>query len=252
MNVKALRHFHQQLDQELQRRGEQAADNMAWLRESLHPYFFVTMQQHPEVVARLATALEMLHTERRILLTDLDDELVMACQNEPGSIYRMLRSIPNRLISYAEVTHSLHALPGAEYELEIQRFEFGRRDHAEIAAAEPPEIPAAVRRGVSIALRRMYPEYDRSELDRSLDLLWLNNESYVRISPPERVARALWLYQRGRRNGGLYLDAVPSEDARKARRYHPRPSTRIFATSRRRWASPATGTTCKRCRSSAS
>ena len=224
MNVKALRHFHRQLDQELRRRCDQSGGNLAWLRENLHPYFFVTMQQHPEVVASLAVAMEVLHSERRIILTDREDELILACQNEPGSIHRMLRSLRDRLISYAEFTHSLHPLPGAEHELEIQRFEFGRRDHAAIAAAEPPVIPAAVRRSVSAALRRMHPGYDRSDLDRSLALLWLNNENYVRISPPERVARALWLYQQGRRNGGLYVDAVPSEDVE-----HHRETRVVFA-----------------------
>ncbi|MDF1554145.1 MAG: NAD-glutamate dehydrogenase [Deferrisomatales bacterium] len=212
MNVKALRHFHQQLDHELHRRCERADTNLAWLRENLHPYFFVTMQEHPEVVVSLAVALEVLHSERRIMLTDRENELILACQNEPGSIHRMLHSLRGRLISYAEVTHSLHPLGGAEHELEIQRFEFGRRDHAAIAAAEPPVIPAGVRRSVSTALRRMHPEYDRADLDHALQLLWLNNENYVRISPPERVARALWLYQQGRRNGGLYVETMPSED----------------------------------------
>jgi glutamate dehydrogenase len=224
MNAKDLRHFHQQLDRELHRRCQQADANLAWLRESLHPYFFVTMHEHPEVVASLATALEVLQSERQILLTDRDDELILACRNEPGSIHRMLHALRHRLVSYAEVTHSLQPLPGAEYELEIQRFEFGRRDHAEVAAAEPPEIPAAVRRSVSTALRRMFPEYDRADLDRSLGLLWLNNENYVRISPPERVARALWLYQQGRNNGGLYVDAMPSEDVE-----HHRETRVVFA-----------------------
>jgi glutamate dehydrogenase len=45
-----------------------------------------------------------------------------------------------------------------------------------------------------------------------LRLLWLNNEAYVRISPPERIARVLHLYQEGKRHDGLYLDVETKED----------------------------------------
>lgn len=212
MNSKAMHHFHQQLEQQLHARCTQATANLAWLRQHLHPYFFVTMQNHPAVLTRLAVALDTLSSEDGVILTDRDEELIVAGRNRPGSIYDRLRSLDPRPISYAEVTHSLSPLPGLECELEIQRFEFGRPDPAEIAAATPPSMPPAVRRGVSAALSHLYPAYDRADLEASLALLWLNNETYVRISPPERVARILWLYQMGRKNGGLFVDAVGSED----------------------------------------
>ena len=37
-------------------------------------------------------------------------------------------------------------------------------------------------------------------------MLWCNNESYATISPSDRIARALWLYEQGTKHNGLYLD----------------------------------------------
>jgi len=46
----------------------------------------------------------------------------------------------------------------------------------------------------------------------------LNHGSYVRISPPERVARVLWLYQQAIRHDGLFLDVEQKEDERGAKK----------------------------------
>src|SRR6185369_18078843 len=103
---------------------------------------------------------------------------------------------------YAMITHSAGPMPGMSHALEIQRFEYDRKSNAEILKGKGAVVvPAAIRRRVSIELRRDFPEFDMKEFDTLIQLLWLNNESYVRISPPERVARILLLMQRVSRSG---------------------------------------------------
>ncbi|MHB8763862.1 MAG: NAD-glutamate dehydrogenase domain-containing protein [Deferrisomatales bacterium] len=201
-----------------------AAENLGWLKSHVNPYFFLTMQDETDALVNLAAGLHTLTENRRIVLTDRGKKLILATLNVPGSVYESLRSLGNRPISYAEITHSYHPVPGSSHELEIHRFEFDPKPHREIAQAGPVQIPAAFRRGVSRALRAMYPEFDLGELDKGLRLLWLNNEHYLRISPPERVARVLWLYQQGRRHDGLFLDVENTEDV-----VHHRESRLLFA-----------------------
>ncbi len=220
----AAKPVYRRLRQTLKGYQEQARRNLEWLRDHMHPYFFITMKEETEALVQLASGLHALTHSRRMILTDQEKKLILACLNLPGTVYASFRELAEREISYAEITHSYEPIPELCCELEIQRFEFSPKDHAEIAQAAPPEVPVAVRRGVARAMRRMYPEFDFAELDRVLGLLWLNNEHYVRISPPERVARVLWLYQTARRHDGLYLDVENTEDV-----VHHRESRVLFA-----------------------
>ena len=203
---------------------EQSRRNLDWLRDHMHPYFFITMKDETDALVQLASGLQGLSHSRRLILTDQDEKLILACLNLPGTVYRSFRDLSDREISYAEITHSYDPIPELGRELEIQRFEFDPKPHAEIAAAPTPSVPRPIRNGVARAMRRMYPGFDFAELDRVLGLLWLNNEPYVRISPPERIARILWLYQVARRHDGLYLDVENTEDV-----VHHRESRVMFA-----------------------
>ena len=100
-----------------------------------------------------------------------------------------------------------------------QRFEFERKSHQEIRGAGEPAIPQAIRRGVRTAAREAYPRLEPGELGRLLDLLWLNNESYVRISPSRRVAQLLWLFHQGNEQGGIHLDVEETEDTERHREF---------------------------------
>ncbi|MDW7712020.1 MAG: NAD-glutamate dehydrogenase [Deferrisomatales bacterium] len=194
---------------------EASSRSLEWLRRHMHPYFFITMADETEAVVNLASGLASLGENRRITLVDQEKKLVWACMNRPGSVYRSLLEIQDRPLSYAEITHSYHPVPELCCELEIQRFEFDRKSNGEVARAArsgPAPVPDRVRRGVSRALRALYPRFDFGELRKVLDLLWLNAERYVAVSPPERVARVLWLYQQGRLHDGLFLDAENTRD----------------------------------------
>jgi glutamate dehydrogenase len=108
--------------------------------------------------------------------------------------------------------HSYGPVPGADKALEIQRFEFQRKNQEEITSATRVTVPRQIKKEVLGKLKGLYPGFDFKTFDEVLRLIWLNNESYIRISPPERIARLLWLYQQGRSHEGLYLDAEQKTD----------------------------------------
>jgi glutamate dehydrogenase len=201
-----------------------AEEHLQWLQREMDPYFAVTMQQEVEAIAALAAGLHTLGRNQRLFLADREKTLIVARQNLPGSLYDSLQTLQEREISYAEFTHSAGALPGLSQGLEVQRFDFDRKDHQAIAQAGEVVIPAAIRDDVVAALKAHYPLFDLADLNRLLGIIWLNNEWYVRISPPKRVAQILWLYQQGNRQGGIYLDVEQADEPEK-----PQESRVMFA-----------------------
>ncbi len=185
--------------------------NAAWLQEHMSPYFFLAMDDEREALAALAREMGRLQDNRHLILTDKDKRLVIACVNSPGSLYETLRRIGDREISYAMFSHSNANMPGIDDELEVQRFEFDRRQNHEINLKADVKIPVALQRKVRAELRCAFPDFDLARLDRLLKILWLNNENYIRMSPPSRTAYLVWLFDRGNASGGLFLDIAHLE-----------------------------------------
>ncbi|MDD2542367.1 MAG: NAD-glutamate dehydrogenase, partial [Desulfuromonadaceae bacterium] len=146
-----------------------------------------------------------------LILTDQDKRLVIASVNRPGSLYGTLSRVGEREISYAMFSHSNANMPGLDDELEIQRFEFDRRKNHEIDLSRQVDIPAALVRKVRAELRSSFPGFDLKKLDRLLKILWLNNQNYIRMSPPTRIAYLVWLFDNGNSSGGLFLDITQVE-----------------------------------------
>jgi glutamate dehydrogenase len=192
-------------------------ENRKWLREQINPYFFTSMQDEPEALELLERELHSLKTNRRLILADRDKSLILARVNEPGSLYDSLRHFQDREISYAMITHSDGPMPGMDQALEIQRFEFDRKSNDDIKAWRDVQLPAGLVRKVTAEMRREYPEFDMKEFDRLLRGLWLNNESYVRVASPLRVAKVLQLLQKASRSGGLYLYVERTPDVKISR-----------------------------------
>ncbi|MCM0084453.1 NAD-glutamate dehydrogenase [Geomonas sp. Red32] len=185
--------------------AKEIAENRRWLREQVNPYFFTAMQDEPEALAILERELSSLSHNRRLIMADREKTLILARVNAPGSLYDALRHIHDREISYAMITHSDGPMPGSDQILEIQRFEFDRKSNSEIQGWREVEIPPQFSRQVTLEMRRSYPDFDMKEFDRLIRILWLNNENYVRISAPLRVAQVLHLLQKAGMSGGLYL-----------------------------------------------
>jgi glutamate dehydrogenase len=187
-------------------RRTRAEEHLLWLQEQMDPYFAITMQQEAEAICVLTMELHTLSGNQRLLLADREKTLILARLSHHGSLYDSLKTLQEREISYAEFTHSNTVVPGLSHELEVQRFDFDRRDHGEIARAKDVIIPADIREAVRAEAESLLPATEPVELEKLLRIIWLNNENYVRISPARRVAQLLWLYQQGNRQGGIFLD----------------------------------------------
>lgn len=186
-------------------------DNLEWLREQMHPYFFITMKKEVEAIANLASGLGWLRNNRRRILAETDRKLILACLSQPGSLYETMKNLQEKEISYAHLARSFAPVPGTDDRLEIQRFEFDRKSPEEIRTAGDVNIPKRIRKEVLSELRHHYPDYNFKNFDDALRIIWINNESYVRISPPKRVAQILWLYQQGNHHGGVFLASEETE-----------------------------------------
>lgn len=185
--------------------------NAAWLQQHMSPYFFQAMSDEEDALLLLAREMSQLRDNRHLVLADREKRLVIACVNRPGSLYGTLRRIGEREISYAMFSHSNASMPGIKDELEIQRFEFDRRQNHEIDLKQEVEIPGSLLRKIRAELRRSSPDFDMKKLDRLLKILWLNNENYIRMSPPSRIAYLVWLFERSNAAGGLFLDIAQVE-----------------------------------------
>lgn len=195
------------------RRRAQSA-NRRWLREQLSDYFFLAMRDEPGALAILARELDSLRSNRRLILADRDQALILATASRPGSLYQTLAlaEAAESDLSYAMFSHSAAPLPGMAEQLEILRLEFDRKSDAAIALNYDVEVPDAIRRRVLQAVRALRPESSRLQLAPLLDILWLNNPNYVRNAPLRRVAQTLMLFHETQQRGGFALDMAPLED----------------------------------------
>lgn len=204
--------LYDQIQRALATHSRNCSKNLEWLYANMHPYFFITMKEELGAIVNLASTLSSVVKNQKILLADQREKLIVARLDVPGSLYDTLKTLEEREISYAEMLHSYEPLPGADRTLEVQRFEFQRKSHEEIASATKITVPRQTKKDVLAKLEGLYPGFDFKAFDEVLRLMWLNNESYIRISPPERIARLLWLYQQGMKHEGLYLDVEQKTD----------------------------------------
>jgi len=191
---------------------EQVNESLAWLKENMHPYFFLSMQNEKDALAMLAYGLFGMSSNRRLILSDREKTLVLAGLSKLGSFYENLQAVSDKRISFVEFTDSKVKLPGTDQYLEIYKYEFDRKKHSDIAAAETPQIPNEVNENLTAALEQHYPEFDFSQKEKLLGILWLNSQGYVLDSSPRRLAKTLWIYQQTIRHDGIFVDLEPAND----------------------------------------
>lgn len=194
---------------------DKTSDNLAWLQANMPPYFFISMRREAPAVMNLVNSLHQVPEQTKVNLIDEPKKLIMARRDIPGSLYETLQGLGHRAISYAEVTHSNESMPGSDRGLEVQKFEFDLKSPSDIAAMGEVEPPPGLEEMVSGAMKEIYPDFDFSRLRDRLGLLWANSPDYVQASPPERIARLLWLYQQGIEHEGLYLNAEQTKEGPK-------------------------------------
>jgi len=179
------------------------------------PSFFNAMADEPEAIAILEREVETLKINQNLILADREGTLILATRSLPGSLYEGVtrRAGVERPISYAMFAHSLTHMPGMQQLLEIQRFQFECKTEAQVLAglAAGVTVPQHLRDAVRAALASA-PGFDVAQCDRLLSILWLNNDAYVRVSPPEKTAQALMMLHACEGASGLYFDFSPVGD----------------------------------------
>lgn len=196
--------IHHRLHENLALRRQQEEENLTWLKTNMNPYFFLTMVELEDAVDLLVSGLDTLGLNRHLLLADREQVLVVAGLSQTGSIYKTLTNLREKP-TYAEISHSYNQLPGSDLVLEIQRYEFKPVSSHQVRNAVNVRLPRGLKSAVEQALRKLYPEFDFSRLSADLRLLAINNPDYLKISPAERIARLLWIYQQGCKFDGLYF-----------------------------------------------
>ncbi|CAH2030190.1 hypothetical protein [Trichlorobacter ammonificans] len=96
-------------------------ENEAWLRKRMSPYFFQAMADEPAAVATLARELGTLRSNRRLILADRHNRLILACVDQPGSLYESMRGMPLKYraaILAAEIGASLGCSGNRELDFE--------------------------------------------------------------------------------------------------------------------------------------
>lgn len=191
--------------------------NLAWLQQAMHPFFFSFNRAEPDALAVLVESLYRIHRLPYIRLADRSKHMLIAQNGVPNSIYNTLSSLPKRdNLSYSEINTSLLRLPNSDYFLEVLRFDYNALSDAEVAAAlakDDQSLPVGIKEKIEDNLRIHAPNFDTSQTDRLVKLLWINNPDYVHVSHPERLARVLDLYQKTQAHGGIHLDIDPIDNA---------------------------------------
>ena len=103
--------LHGQIAERLLEQSKKTSENLDWLFSNMHPYFFITMKEEVEPILHLAARLNDVAKEKQITLADQEKKLILARLDVPGSIYESLRTLQERDISYAEMSHSYNVIP---------------------------------------------------------------------------------------------------------------------------------------------
>jgi hypothetical protein len=146
--------LHRQIESRLLDQSRKTSENLEWLHNNMHPYFFITMKEEVEAIIHLAERLPDVASEKEVVLVNQEKKQMIARLDVPGSIYDTLKTLREREISYAEMSHSYNPIPHVGKYLEIQRYEFDRKSHEEIGEAGLVKIPGSVKGSVQAAMKR--------------------------------------------------------------------------------------------------
>jgi glutamate dehydrogenase len=185
--------------------SSEAQENLNWLQTYMHPYFFAAFRDEAEAVYFLVTNLSSLSNNKQLVLADRENTLIVGKKNQRGSVCETIEALKGKDISYTYITNSYATIPNLSRELEIQRFEFGQKSDKEIAASEKHNIAAYIKEPILDNLKKQYPSFNFDKFEDLLSTFWSNNDRYVKVSSPRRVARLMWLYQQTASHDGVYF-----------------------------------------------
>ncbi len=190
--------------------SEQGDQNLNWLKSEMSPYFLSLNKEEMDALSLLTLSLDKLDTFERLSLINREERTMLAQISTTGSIYRALHDLPEKHLSYAEITTSFSPLPSSEHALEVLRCDF---DEGEIVIDpdKAPKLPKKVSDDILKHLTKRLPDYDEARLVKLLSIFSASNEQYVLTSPAERVARVMELYISVQQGGGVSLSVDTTE-----------------------------------------
>ena len=191
---------------------QQVAANMQWLQKEMSPYFLRLNQDETTALSLLALNLHNMEASKRLTLVDREERLMLAQIDEKGSLYHTLHDLPQRNISYLEITTSFSALPGSDKDLEVMRCDFSLDDTNSENTAPIEEIPSSLSAEIIAEMKTLDDDFELSKVPGLLETLWKSNDNYVRLSPADRIARLLHLFDETETGGGISLRRETTEN----------------------------------------
>ncbi len=214
MEVNTTAEVIERIHQQVERNEDRTATNLEWLQQAMHPLFFKFNRDEADALSVLVEGINRLERLPYIRLTDRPERLLLAQAAATNSLYNTLKSISrcDNLV-YSEIVTSRLPLPGRDQPLEVLRFDYAMKSDQDIANAlesgKGDTLPATILSAVKAEIRQTDPDFDMSQLEFLLKMLWVNNSTYVSVSHIERLARVMSMYQHTQVNGGIYLDIQP-------------------------------------------
>jgi len=183
----------------------QLADNVQWLQKEMSPFFLRLNQDETTALSLLALNLHNMESSKRLTLVDRKERLMLAQIDEKGSLYHTLHDLPQRNIAYLEITTSFSPLPGSDKNLEVMRCDFSTNNINSLGKSPTEDIPASLSAEIIAEMKTLDDEFDLTKVPVLLDTLWKSNDSYVLVSPADRIARLLHLFSETETSGGISL-----------------------------------------------
>ncbi len=197
----------QQIREDISYNSQQAGKNLTWLKNEMHPLFFILNRAEVKALSMLIASLHDMDYHQRMILKDSPKCIIISQNDTPGSLYRTLALMPEQNTSYAELTTSKSKLPNSTHRLEVLRFDYKRKHDAKVAKQLPlTRIDQSVYQSILDELERYHPDFCLDNTKNLLQMLCCNNPEYVDVSSPARIARIINLYAQTEKNDGIYLD----------------------------------------------
>ena len=184
---------------------QQLATNMKWLQQEMSPYFLRLNQDEPNALSLLALNLQHMEASERLTLVDRRERLMLAQIDKKGSLYHTLHDLPQRNISYLEITTSFSSLPHSDKCLEVMRCDYNLDAELDERHAPVDDIPSSLSAEIIAEMKTLDDDFDLTLVPKLLETLWKSNDNYVLVSPPDRIARLLHLFHETESNGGISL-----------------------------------------------
>jgi len=189
----------------------QADTNLDWIKREMSPYFLNLNKDEVEALTLLTISLDKLESLEKITLVDRAERLMIAQLSTTGSIYRTIHDLPDKPLSYAEITTSFSPMPNIGIALELLRCDFKLSHESSSVQSEPASLPVSVRNEIVSFLKQDFPNFSEQRIEGVMSVFCTSNMDYVLNSPPLRVARVMRIFVETQINSGIHLNVEPTE-----------------------------------------